>query len=292
MTLKPLNNFVVEITDCQTEIDNAEVIKLFKQFAVLVLRNRYPVSIEYLKKLVGLFGNIYSSNKHIVNKGDIKFDVSKQLRSYHEDDELQVVRVSSCKDSQGCFVGALGQGVVGWHSDFSHLKGDFHGSILYNKKNGKLAETVFCDCSEVFDLVSIALKSELSKAYGYHSLDASVGTMDKRKRERLEACGVKIGRFGNVVKRPLVVDSSSSPRGRESLYLSPATLIRTSIDIDIKRLFSLLDRKEFHYNHQWEANDILIFDNLTCVHRRPKFKGERTLNRIHFDYSHIFSELS
>ena len=37
--------------------------------------------------------------------------------------------------------------------------------------------------------------------------------------------------------------------------------------------------------NNWEDGDIILFDNLSTMHRRPAFKGIRELHRIQFDYS-------
>ena len=84
---------------------------------------------------------------------------------------------------------------------------------------------------------------------------------------------------GEIPNRPLV---TLHPITKEkSLYLGPAT------NLDKPEYFADLIKhcEKYEFSIDWEDGDIILFDNLTTMHRRPAFNGIRELHRIQFDYS-------
>ena len=77
--------------------------------------------------------------------------------------------------------------------------------------------------------------------------------------------------------------------GSKTLYFSPATLSESTKEIDLEGLVRRAEenRIEVHY----KENDIVIFDNLRWMHKRPSFQGHRQLWRISFCYGVDITEL-
>ena len=61
------------------------------------------------------------------------------------------------------------------------------------------------------------------------------------------------------------------------MYISPATLMG---DIDVSDLVAHCEKNI--YKHEWQDNEIVIYDNIRYMHRRHAFEGERELWRIQF----------
>ena len=68
--------------------------------------------------------------------------------------------------------------------------------------------------------------------------------------------------------------------GKKSVYLSPATL-----ETDIDQYSDILNHcLKYVKSFSWDKNDLLLFDNLSLMHSRKCFSGNRELHRYQFNY--------
>lgn len=168
--------------------------------------------------------------------------------------------------------GLFGDQDLPWHNDFSYGEGDFFGTLLCNRKNGEAAATSFVDMA----VAAAALPSEecarLRDVTGHYYLPAAMMSdfySDKQERSMKRARSM----------RPLVFDHPAT--GRPVLYFSPGTLRRVrGGDVDIEGLITHCEALAF--DHHWQPNDVLLYDNFRVMHRRPPFVGKRELWRIQF----------
>lgn len=167
---------------------------------------------------------------------------------------------------------------VDWHSDFSYSPGDFHGTILYNNRNGHLANTYFSNIQTVYDCLSEDEKYYYEDIMCHFYPNGSYkNILSKMQLKMVEK---------SMIKRPLVVKNPLN--NRKGLYCSPATFLKSSKNIDINKLLGVINLKMFTY--KWKDNDILIFDNLRFLHKRDSFIGDRSLLRTQFSYSGLMNE--
>lgn len=168
--------------------------------------------------------------------------------------------------------GLFGDQDLPWHNDFSYGEGDFYGTLLSNRKNGEAAMTSFVDMAEACAALPTKEQNRLRSLIGHYYLPAAM--MSDFYSDRQER---SIKRVRSA--RPLVFEHPAT--GKTILYFSPGTLRRVrGGDVDVEALIQHCER--FAWDHHWQPNDILVYDNFRVMHRRPPFVGERELWRIQF----------
>jgi len=168
--------------------------------------------------------------------------------------------------------GLFGDQDLPWHNDFSYGDGDFFGTLLANRKNGRVASTSFVDMATACAHLPGKEQERLRTLMGHYYLPAALMSdfySDRQERSMKRARST----------RPLVFDHPAN--GKTVLYFSPGTLRRIrGGDVNVNSLITHCER--FAWQHHWQPNDVLLYDNFRVMHRRPPFVGERELWRIQF----------
>lgn len=161
--------------------------------------------------------------------------------------------------------GLFSNGEVNWHNDWSYGRGNYFGTILHNVKNAELSPTWFCDMSKapkyLFDLYKDAVGhySPPTHLHNQCFTEKQLRLLEKQK-----------------ISRPFVIKHHIT--GENILYCSISTIQNNQLD-----LYPIVNWiEENAYKHEWEKNDILIWDNLKMIHKRVAFEGERLLWRTQF----------
>lgn len=154
---------------------------------------------------------------------------------------------------------------VDWHNDWSYGRGNYHGSILRNVKNAELSPTWFIDMTTVSQEMMDKYKDEIGNYYPpqhLHGLCFTEKQLELLKKQH--------------VTRPFVFEHYVT--GEEVLYCSPGTI--QDCDLDLSDVVDWAE--ENAYKHEWQENDMLIWDNIKMMHKRVAFEGERLLWRTQF----------
>ena len=255
-------------------LNPSEKNKIFFREKIIVLKNKIPLLKEQIKSLCRDFGALYKN--HCGENFFVKNDPFV----------LQVSNNPNGKEIKGLFHNFK----LNWHSDFAHTPGDFHGTALYNYQNGEKAETQFIDTQKAYESLKTGIKKEYKDLVLPHTVTAKAFTEKKlspTEKRLLKMKNYKINGFfshgclNGRVMRPLFPTHPKT--GKKSIYLSPATVLLNQIkkrDYDTIFTHCLKYIKRF----QWKNNDLLLFDNLSLIHAREKFCGNRKLYRIQFNY--------
>lgn len=161
--------------------------------------------------------------------------------------------------------GLFSNGDVGWHNDWSYGRGNYFGTILHNVKNGHLSPTWFCDTSNAPNDLKNIYKNSIGKYYppaDLHNLCFTEKQLALLKKQK--------------ITRPFITNHHIT--GEEILYCSINTIQENKVDL--KPFESWIE--ENAYMHNWQDNDVLIWDNLKMIHKRVAFEGERLLWRTQF----------
>lgn len=161
---------------------------------------------------------------------------------------------------------------VPWHNDFSYSVGEYHGTLLYHHSGLTSVPTEFTDNLKAYDALPEETKAYLDGIEA--EFVAPEHYHDLLHKPQLELVTRSVIRRKVALKHPIT--------GRTSLYYSPATIQNPSHPLDIENLLQVSERYSFKVNYK--PHDIVIFDNLRMMHRRPAFEGKRTLHRISFRY--------
>ncbi len=168
--------------------------------------------------------------------------------------------------------GLFGDQDLPWHNDFSYGEGGFFGTLLCNRRNGEAAATSFVDMEVAAATLPDKERERLRTLTGHYFLPAELmSDFYSSKQER----SMKRARS----MRPLVFNHPAS--GRPILYFSPGTLRRVrGGEVDVDGLIRHCE--QLAWDHHWQPNDVLLYDNFRVMHRRPPFVGKRELWRIQF----------
>tara|TARA_B100000676_G_scaffold204800_1_gene201038 strand:+ start:309 stop:1157 length:849 start_codon:yes stop_codon:yes gene_type:complete len=174
--------------------------------------------------------------------------------------------VISNVEEDGREIGVKGAG-NNWHSDMCYDATPPRGTILYAlevpEKNGlPLGDTCFAATNTAYNALPDAMKASLA---GRRAI------FDFAARKRLNPITPEqIDRFP-AVTHPVV--RTHPVTGEKCLYImrDDTTGIegmeQEEADLMIKALADHITRPEFIYRHQWQAGDLLIWDNCTVQHR-------------------------
>ena len=154
---------------------------------------------------------------------------------------------------------------VDWHHDWSYGRGNYFGTILYNVKNAQLSPTWFCDMSKAPKELKDMYKNAVGRYYPPGHLHNQCFT--EKQLRLLEK---------QKVSRPFNIKHYVT--NEDILYCSISTL--RDNELDLKPIIDWVE--ENAYKHEWQDNDILIWDNLKMQHKRVAFEGERLLWRTQF----------
>jgi taurine dioxygenase len=136
-------------------------------------------------------------------------------------------------------------------------------------------ETSFCDTSLVYDALPKKTKEFLE---GLH-VSCSYDYEATRPEDRVQNADAPTS------EQPIV---RTLPNGRKSIFSAPlmvdriVELSQSESDAVLKEIYALFGRPENTYEHVWQLQDTLIWDNRCCAHRRADFdpNQRRFLRRV------------
>ena len=179
-------------------------------------------------------------------------------------------------DSTGKAIGSLGHGEMTFHTDKCYRERPHRTSFLYGIEIPSVGgHTKFTSLCAAYDNMPDDLKRRLADAFvmqgheygGYGRLKLDVNLED-------------IHHF----RQPLIVTVPGS--GRKSLYLSRLNTMwiegmeKDESEAILGPLFDLTEDPANMYEHVWRKGDLLMWDNLACLHARTDWPdGENRLLR-------------
>ena len=161
--------------------------------------------------------------------------------------------------------GLFGNGAVDWHNDWSYGRGSYYGTALYNVENASISPPYFCDMSHA--QMSLLKKYENVSGTYFPPVNTHEICFTERQLQVIKK---------SQISRPFVFESN----GKKILYCSFGSLQETTENISLEPIREFISANT--YIHQWEPNQLLLWDNMKMIHKRDKFKGVRRLWRTQF----------
>ena len=238
----------VDLTQDLDEVSFARVRKAFDQYGVLRFR-AHDLSMEQLLAFANRFGPLDPTEPGA-------YGGKHDLERYPDFMVISNVR------EKGELIGALGDGELKWHCDMSNRPAPPWATLLYAVEVPETGgETSFANMYEALTELPSDLRGQLE---GHRAV--SDGTYDSS---------------GNPNTLPI---SSAHPMiarhpysDRELLYLGRRTngyIEDMPLEASDKLLDALWDyvvEDRFVWTQQWQAGDLVIWDNLATIHRRTSF---------------------
>ncbi len=162
----------------------------------------------------------------------------------------------------------IGQADTGerWRIDGAHLKTPYRATLIYAveipAKDGiPLGDTWFASTAAAYDALDPAPRQQLQGMRAIHMHGAG---RKKRSTPYFPDSGLTQG-FRRGVEHPVL--RTHPQTGRKCLYVNPLTTshIRGMNNHDssalLDQLYAHMARPEFAYRHQWQAGDLVMWDN-------------------------------
>jgi taurine dioxygenase len=209
--------------------------------------------------------------------------VAKRMERPHADIKVtapdwdDMMLITDNVDQDGKPIGALGHGEMWFHTDKCYRKRPHRASFLYGIEiPTEGGHTRFSSSYATYDRLPAELKRRFDDAMVLQGHEYSVG-----KRINLARKLEDIHHF----PQPMVVTVPGADR--KALYVaSQNTMWIEGVDRDesekiLNNLFEMAEDPSIIYEHVWQVGDLLMWDNLACLHARTDWPSEqrRTLRR-------------
>ena len=181
----------------------------------------------------------------------------------------------------GVPIGSLGAGEAVWHTDMSYLEAPPKASMLYALEVPPAGgDTYFCNMYRAFEILPERLQQRLAPLAQKHD-----GTYNSGGYVRQGVTAVDDPVTSPGVYHPLVCTHPET--GRRALYLGRRRngyiggLALAESEALLDEVWSYAARDEIVWRHQWQAGDLVLWDNRCTMHRRDAFDSatRRVLHR-------------
>jgi taurine dioxygenase len=269
ITVTPLHPIIgAEIggVDLSQELDDATVEAIrnaWHAHSILLFRGQDITGDEQLR-FASHFGEV--AERHKPKEGANVAEVGAAP------DWTNLMMVTDKKDENGNPVGGLGHGEMWFHSDKCYHERPHRASFLYGIEiPAEGGHTKFASLYGAYNNLRPELKERFADArvmQGY----------DYRNVERLDL-NINLDNIFHF-SQPLFVTNPGSKR--KALYVSRLnTMWIEGIDRDeseeiLAELFDLTEDPDNYYEHVWQPGDLMMWDNLACLHARTDWPQDQT----------------
>lgn len=181
----------------------------------------------------------------------------------------------------GVPIGSLGAGEAVWHTDMSYLETPPKASLLYALEVPRAGgNTYFCNMYLAYEHLPASLKRRASGLQVKHD-----GTYNSGGYVRQGLTAVNDPVTSPGAYHPLVVTHPETGRRalylgrRRNAYLGGLSLVESEALLD--ELWSYASRDEIVWHNEWQAGDVVLWDNRCTMHQRDPFdpQSRRILHR-------------
>lgn len=243
---------VVEDVDCGnlSFLESEKIYDLFLDRKILIFKNQHLDDIQ-LKKFAEIFGSVWDRSTETKMSG---LDQTAENEGH-----IELVSES----------GILGNKHVPWHIDLTH----FPSQVLPNRL-----------------LYAVELEGESAPTEFVYTLDCK-NQLSKKDYKFLRSTNILCKApyetpWQGYMRRPAL--NLHPVDNKYALMIDPCfTKWIDRLDEDVityfKRLMNHINTEQTYYAHNWELNDLVVYDNWSTIHQRREFNGSRKLKRVTWD---------
>jgi len=265
----------VDLSHDMTAEEFAFVKKAWDENLVLVFRGQ-NISEDAQLRFAERFGPL-GDRKIAPDKLKERAEGVKQVNS-------KILLVSNIKEN-GKAIGAFGDGEMWFHIDSGYSAKPYLYTFIYGVVLPSTGgNTLFSNMYKAAEAVPTKLRERLKGRKALH-----IHEYKRNEKVDLSADISGVPHFWH----PLFIKHPST--GRESLFVDRLMtqaiegLDPAESDDILAQLYEIGERKEFIYEHVWQLNDFVMWDNLATIHARTWFPPEeqRLLRRCTVDGSGV-----
>jgi len=236
--------------------EQAELLAAWQRHLVLVLRGQSLTDPQMLA-FSRLFGELDPPGPNPYGEPFLK--------------QFPEINVISNVIENGRPIGNLGAGEAVWHADMTYVDVPPKAGILYSLEIPKEGgDTWFADMYAAYEALPARLKAAVEGRRCVHDASHNSAGMLRKGYKPISDVRETPG-----ARHPLV--RTNARTGRKCLFLGrrPNAWV---VGMEVAESDRLLDdlwthasRPEFTMIHKWRLGDLLIWDNLSVLHRRDEF---------------------
>ena len=267
--LSPAIGIEVRNLDAGKPVDDEKASNLRRAWAenrILLLRNQ-DLTEQQQFAYARIYGEVAARVKPPVEK-----------RSYRADPENPMQIVTNAIDNNGKPIGSLGDGEMWFHTDKCYVKKPHRASFLYAVEiPSEGGHTKFASLYNGYERLPEELKKKLVgrkvlQMYDYTKTEP--GDLNQPLEDLLHYW------------QPVFVTNPDTTR--KAVYISRLMSRRIEGYSDdesqaiIDAVSDVVEAPDNIYEHVWTPGDIIIWDNLSCLHARTEWPRDqrRTLRRV------------
>lgn len=272
------------------KITKAQYMDWIPKWGALKSNFRYHLTQKYGKHVDALNPDTWKD----LDEDDRKWIASRKHYFEPIGDGRVLNRVYGGRDEKGNSLGYFSSGDVYWHSNESSILTFSPAVSLLGHEQMIGSATGFVQTVESYESLSESFRSELDEMVIVHRFQ--VGKINTREYEdeelilhlRQSFCPV------DYSETPLIC---KAPNGRKGIRhtVNTAHIIKGMTQDESDRVFKELDKIVFDdryiYDHFYQSdNDMCLFDNSVCLHRRLGGQEGRKAFRQQFDVSPLLDK--
>lgn len=201
-----------------------------------------------------------------------------EKRTYRADPDNPMQLVTNKLDNEGKPIGSLGDGEMWFHTDKCYVEKPHRASFLYAVEIPAVGgHTKFASLYNGYDCLPFLLRQKLE---------------GRKVLQMYDYTKTAPGDLGQPLENLLhywqPVFVSNPDTRRKAVYISRLMSIRIEGYSDdesralINEVSDIVEAPQNIYEHVWTPGDIIIWDNLSCLHARTDWPREqpRTLRRV------------
>ncbi len=277
------DTFVTAVTDFDvqsaSDADIAELQDLIYERKVVALKNQ-RISRETYQAFAARFGLLEQF----------------KLKNYHDPDYPNILVINNRRP-----VGAVGARKLGnmWHSDSSYLPTPLALTFLHAQQVPQGAgDTLFVDMEVALRDLPLPLRGAVEGRQAIHDVRWTYKVKDDDLGESIQEIFDRLASTVPAQRHPTILHHPAT--GRRILYLNPGyttQLVGYSADESrrlLDQVFAQVLTPGRVFNYQWEANDLLIWDNRSVWHCATELASDadRLMYRIGVTDREFFGELT
>ena len=181
----------------------------------------------------------------------------------------------------GVPIGSLGAGEAMWHTDMSYLEIPPKASMLYALEVPAAGgDTYFCNMYRAYESLPDPLKQRIAGLSLKHDGTYNSGGYVRQGVTAVDDPVTSPGAYHPLVCRHPETGRRALYLGRRrNAYIGGLPLAESESLLD--ELWSYATRDEFTWHNEWQAGDVVLWDNRCTMHRRDPFdpSSRRILHR-------------
>jgi taurine dioxygenase len=197
------------------------------------------------------------------------------IRATYANQPYPEVGILSNVKENGVYIGSPDAG-QDWHTDMSYRETIGFVNVLYGiripRRDGKpLGGTEFANMGAAYDALPLDIKTRLDGMTATHNFEKFWEHMRQHKASGRPAMTDEQRKRRPPVVHPVFLAHPIT--GRKVLYCNEGYAVRinelpqTESDAVLEFLFRHQLEMQFRYKHDWNENDLLIWDHLGTIHR-------------------------